>query len=330
MKETAESDSVPNGTAIWDRRTASDRGAVVARLRDEVGDFCWSYRHLAGRIGELSLPGHRPIRYPFGKPPGLWSRLTRPQFVFDGLYEPATTYLLSRLVALTRPARAFDLGATQGYFSLVMASHDTVVTAVDAFDIVPWVAAAFDAARRDNAALADRSIKLHPIAVTDVSQGAKEVWFYKSRLFETEPAPRDYRENVLRRLKYRLNGEWWKGVLNRVWLTVQSLDDFCAEHSIEPDLLKIDVDGYEAKVLPGAMRLFERRRPWIVLEIHRDKLLAPFGRKRADVLRPLLELGYRAMLVVGRGRLRDVNWIPLDLSILARLDTGTTDLVLLY
>jgi hypothetical protein len=78
------------------------------------------------------------------------------------------------------------------------------------------------------------------------------------------------------------------------------------------------------------MRLFERRRPWIVLEIHREKYLAPFGVTRADVLGPLLAIGYRAMLIVGRGDLGDLRWLPIFKADEPALETGTTDLLILY
>jgi FkbM family methyltransferase len=307
-----------------------ERAALVGRLREEIGSFRWTSRTLGDALGELTIPGHRPISHPVLKPPGLWERLTRPALTPDGIYEPATSYVLSRLVAETKPARAFDIGATDGYFSLLMASHATVPTAVDAFEIRPGSEAAYAKARSWNPALADRSIDIHAVGISDVSTGTKEVWFHKTRLFEQEPRPEEYRQGPLLRLKHRLSGEAWKTRLTRGTLTIQSIDDFCAAHAREPDLVKMDIDGYEAKALPGGMRLFERRRPWIVLEIHREKYLAPFGVTRADVLGPLLAIGYRAMLIVGRGGLSGLRWIPITSADEPALETGTTDLLILY
>jgi FkbM family methyltransferase len=47
-----------------------------------------------------------------------------------------------------------------------------------------------------------------------------------------------------------------------------SVDDFCAGISDNPDLLKIDVEGFEHEVLLGAQKLLEAQRPIILLELH--------------------------------------------------------------
>lgn len=307
-----------------------ERAAIARRLCEEINGFRWSYRHLRDDLGELSLPGHQPIVFPFGTPPGLWTRLTRKTIVFDGLYEPVSTYLLSRIVDMARPANAFDLGSVLGYFSLVMASHATVATAVDAFEIYPSAGPGYAALKRNNPHLNDRRIDVHAVAVSDRSAGAAKVWIHKTRVFETKPDPAQYRENPFMRLKHTIAGESWKTKLHEVDLRILSLDDFVAESAIVPSLIKIDVDGYEAKVLPGGMALFKAHRPWIVLEIHRQKFLEPFGTDRAGIVRPLLDIGYRAMLVRGRGSLAETEFSDVDPADLAAIDTGETDLLLFY
>lgn len=65
-----------------------------------------------------------------------------------------------------------------------------------------------------------------------------------------------------------------------------------------PDLLKIDVEGYEAEVLAGASGLLAHR-PLLFLELHLDLL----ERRRippADVLDRLQASGYRRFSVAGR------------------------------
>jgi FkbM family methyltransferase len=303
---------------------------IVRRLRAEISAFRWRYRHLREDLGELSLPGHQPIVFPFGAPPGLWTRLTRKTIVFDGLYEPVSTYLLSRIVAMAQPKNAFDLGSVLGYFSLVMASHADVATDIDAFEIYPSAGPGYAALKRNNPHLADRRIDVHAVAVSDRSAGAAKVWIHKTRVFETKPEPAQYRENPVMRFKHRIAGESWKTRLHEVDLRILSLDDAVAESGIVPGLIKIDVDGYEAKVLPGGMALFKAHRPWIVLEIHRQKFLEPFGTNRAALVRPLLDIGYRALLVQGRGSLAETAFSDVDPEDLAAIETDETDLLLFY
>ncbi|MEU0810055.1 FkbM family methyltransferase [Streptomyces sp. NPDC005970] len=73
-----------------------------------------------------------------------------------------------------------------------------------------------------------------------------------------------------------------------VRVPVTTVDDFTAERSVAPYLVKIDVETLEAAVLEGALHTIDRHRPWIVCELlpgaDHDAL------RRA--LAPLVALGY--------------------------------------
>ncbi|MGC1414514.1 MAG: FkbM family methyltransferase [Candidatus Acidiferrum sp.] len=47
-----------------------------------------------------------------------------------------------------------------------------------------------------------------------------------------------------------------------------SLDAFCEEFSIRPDILKMDVEGAEYEVLKGAERVIAQFRPMLLIELH--------------------------------------------------------------
>ena len=51
-----------------------------------------------------------------------------------------------------------------------------------------------------------------------------------------------------------------------------ALDEYCLEHNIIPDFLKIDVEGYELSVLAGAGRLLREHVPALQIELHCDVL----------------------------------------------------------
>jgi FkbM family methyltransferase len=55
-------------------------------------------------------------------------------------------------------------------------------------------------------------------------------------------------------------------------LAIVSLDDEVRASGVVPDLLKVDVEGYEYEVLAGATRLLRDRKPAICLELHLDLL----------------------------------------------------------
>jgi FkbM family methyltransferase len=76
-----------------------------------------------------------------------------------------------------------------------------------------------------------------------------------------------------------------------------ALDEFCRERNLRRvDLLKIDVEGYEAHVLQGATRVLEAR-PAIALELHLD-LLARYGSSAVDVLQQIGLSAYDVTMMV--------------------------------
>ena len=51
-----------------------------------------------------------------------------------------------------------------------------------------------------------------------------------------------------------------------------TIDAYCAEHDLRPDLIKVDVEGAEMNVLRGAARTLIEHRPIVVVEVHPDAL----------------------------------------------------------
>ena len=70
-----------------------------------------------------------------------------------------------------------------------------------------------------------------------------------------------------------------------------SLDDECERLGFAPDLLKIDVEGYESEVLQGAEKLLVEDSPIICLEVHLA-YLEKRGIEPAEILRTLERKGY--------------------------------------
>jgi FkbM family methyltransferase len=81
-----------------------------------------------------------------------------------------------------------------------------------------------------------------------------------------------------------------------------SVDELCAELDFRPDLVKIDVEGYELAVLAGARATLARFRPLLFLELHPRGLRA-LGGSVAAVTLLLQEVGYR---------FRGLSGAPLD------------------
>lgn len=77
-----------------------------------------------------------------------------------------------------------------------------------------------------------------------------------------------------------------------VEVPMRTVDELCGELAFEPDVVKIDVEGYELAVLAGARAILARHRPLLFLELHPERL-RQLGGTVAEVVRLLSGLGYR-------------------------------------
>jgi FkbM family methyltransferase len=80
-----------------------------------------------------------------------------------------------------------------------------------------------------------------------------------------------------------------------------TLDIFCSEQGIIPDVVKIDVEGAEANVLRGAKEFLAKRHGHIVLEMH-PSVLADLGERSDDLFAELAGLGWTSMKIFERGK----------------------------
>ena len=83
-----------------------------------------------------------------------------------------------------------------------------------------------------------------------------------------------------------------------VEVPLTTIDCLCGERGFAPDLVKIDVEGYELEVLKGARETLSRCRPLLFLELHPDRLAA-LGSSTVEVVELLGRLGYDLLQVAG-------------------------------
>ena len=79
-----------------------------------------------------------------------------------------------------------------------------------------------------------------------------------------------------------------------VSVPISTMDAFCAEHGIEPDTVKIDVEGFELHVLRGGRDVLARAKPLLFIEIHPNPIINYGGSVNAiwDVLH---SIGYEVL-----------------------------------
>ncbi|HXO22263.1 MAG TPA: FkbM family methyltransferase [Thermoanaerobaculia bacterium] len=94
---------------------------------------------------------------------------------------------------------------------------------------------------------------------------------------------------VWHHLEAMAEGEVGEGTVE---VPVRTLDDLCEELAFEPDLMKIDVEGYELAALQGARGILTQYRPRLLLELHPTRL-RELGGSLGEVVDLLEGLGYR-------------------------------------
>jgi FkbM family methyltransferase len=213
------------------------------------------------------------IRFPHdleGTAAEACTRWVRRKHADGAIHEPAT---VAALVWLARrfsdePVTFFDVGALYGYFSLIAKALFPAAT-VRAFDMNPDSCQAMEQVFRANHHLGDPQPSVINVGLSD----------------HTEPAHRSTIKNFV--LDEEPSGR------TGVPVDLVRLDDFCAQTGLRPDLMKIDVEGYQAKIMPGAMATIAAHQPAVMIEFDLPVTLARFAARNLDVVQPLLDLGYQ-------------------------------------
>ena len=180
---------------------------------------------------------------------------------------------LDNFITLTGDRKMFlDIGALHGIFSLVFAAKASSARAV-AVDASPI-------------AFARLLYNVHKNQLANITP-------VECAISDTEGT-------------LRMHYEWEHAVaaenndLQKKYLSVnkQTVDKLSTNLDFHPDVIKIDVEGHEVKVIRGAMRTLEKNKPLVFLELHPLRI-----RNEGDRIQDLLEvfdnLGYSAFLTSG-------------------------------
>ena len=195
-------------------------------------------------------------------------------------YEPEVAAALGRLL---RPGmRLLDLGANVGYFTLLGASLVSAQGQVVAFEPNPDNVALLRLGVRDNGFT---NVVVHAIAL---AEGAGSFALYTDRRSSLSYAVEATREVPGRRPTHVV--------------PALALDAFLGD--LGPvDVVKIDVDGNELRVLSGMRGLVARDRPVLVIEFAPRDLAAVGNVEPEPPLEELVRLGYELFVLDGAAAL---------------------------
>ena len=195
---------------------------------------------LGGRIFHL-IPANRALTIPCGLNRGRrWLRgaANAPEWI--GIYEWRKQRALRRLIPTG--ALVCDIGANAGFYTLALARLVGCAGRVIAFEPLPRN---LEKIRQHLQLNAVENVTLHSCALSDVNGSG-----------------------------YFAEGESdFTGQLSeetaQLRVATMRLDDFLSAHSLgDPVLLKIDVEGAEARLPAGAAPLLERAHPTLLLALH--------------------------------------------------------------
>lgn len=206
----------------------------------------------------------------------------------DGHFEERELDFLANTL---RQGVVLDVGANIGAFAATAAAAVGEQGVVHAFEPL---APALARLRRTLELNRLTNVVIHETALSD-SEGEAELLTYGPGLEAWASLTRDLIE--------RPDGDLTP--VDRIVVPITTVDAFCAANAVgHVALLKIDVEGAEARVLAGAEQTLRQRRVDIVLMELSDHTLARDGVRATDLLRRAADLGYTASTIGDDGEPR--------------------------
>ncbi len=186
----------------------------------------------------------------------------------DGYHEPAMSQLLVEYLRSYPSAIFFDVGALYGYFGLLALALSKSEAKIFEFEMNPESFVALTQNIAANTHLQPGRIVAVNCAVGDVD-AADQMTRYKGMILNSvDTGSHETPMNFI------------------------TLDSFCRTRGFLPNLMKIDVEGYEGKILKGAASILRASETVIMLELHNNKkLLRASGTTRCNLLESLLNDG---------------------------------------
>ncbi len=227
--------------------------------------------------------------------PPLKKRLfsSKPNIEF---YEETSTGIVSYLLQNYDIRTFIDAGASSGYFSQLCLSFKKRPVNAYAFEMQPNMLPALQKSL-EQAAIEGCKGEAICAGLSNVDKGRTKIWYSVTRLYETRPEEKDYRNSWWRQLKFALRGRKNRDELKEAEIEITTVDAFVTKSGTTPDLIKVDVDGHEGLLLQGARETLRKHKPIVLLELHKDKLLRKTGMDRPGAVSELFDAGYEGFMI---------------------------------
>lgn len=280
-----------------------DSQDFCSRVNAALGQLSYSYSE-SSRAQSLAVDGLAQIRFcpsAGGAVGGGSDRWVRNKHLDNRIHEPGAVAALMAIRSMGyRVDTVLDVGALYGYFSFLSAAAFDEAD-VHALEMNP---ASFQALKNNiefNAAGVGPRVKPWNCAVSDRTQKGKQVHIEN---FSLRHQYASYRDRALGLVKNLLGMIYFKNLSYRRCIESRidfwTLDEFCKEAALQPGLVKIDVEGYQAHIIPGALNMLALAKPIVMLEFDSPEAVNASSWSNKDIVKPLFDMGYS--LVWGRHR----------------------------
>ena len=179
-------------------------------------------------------------------PPSFWKLFEK---------DKVDTNLIEFIVDLVKPGETIlDVGAWEGPLSFLFSHQVTETGRVYSFEPMPLPFATLEHLVKINNI---QNIYSYRLALSNT---VGSLVLYSDRPDSTMSTMQDPRKFTPARNASKFNIQ--------IDCECTTIDDFCNNKKIEPNGIKIDVEGAEQEVLKGAAKTIEKFRPWCILEFH--------------------------------------------------------------
>lgn len=204
------------------------------------------------------------------------------QIYLFGRFEPATARKLEEMSANAKTI--LDIGANIGSHTLPMAAASSPESLIYAFEPTDWAVSRLNRNLELNPTL-KKKVKVCQIALGDEDKssiaGFYSSWSLTSKEGQQHPVHKGFFQASTQAKQ-------------------MTLDHFCRDHQISKvDLIKMDVDGFEVKVLKGAKDVLSKHRPILIFELS-PYVLEENGDRIEDLFEILKECRYQIRSLSGR------------------------------
>jgi FkbM family methyltransferase len=226
------------------------------------------------------------------------------ELILYAVHEPLTTRIISNEVK--EGMVCFDIGSNIGYYALLESNLVKENGKIFAFEPSPVNFSAF----LSNVELNEcKNIMMFNFAMGKKNE---ELEFIISRESNWS--------------KIRNENDLITSQTEVVNVPVKTLDSFCEENKIEKiDLVRLDVEGHERKIIEGALTTLRKFHPKLMVEIHKMYLGTHETR---EILIELKKIGYEIKFYIPRlfdapiiGTMNDIKKYAMD-ELLLKLDKG--------